>query len=433
MKITTSFKKQFETETLQSEMLRASILAVYALFTTTYIIIINFLIKADARLGGRTFKLPRTLLAFLAGLCIYEIITNRVLNMRLTRSNRSHPYFKYINAFIELAIISTMLYFYSVYFKDSSILSDIVLVSLYYLIVFLSAFYLDRIISIITGLIAAGTYIGLHLLEKRSVSSDGSSVVEQVLYNHYFVYVTGALLLLCGLASAFMANRLLKGIHRTVELVEEEHKMFNIFSKQISREVALEILDKDGKIVTENRFVTVMFIDIRDFTVYAEAHTPEEIVKFQNEYFGLVTKVVHKYDGIVNQFLGDGAMITFGAPVRVDNSAENAVKAALEIKDTIDRKIASGELHQFRIGIGIHCGMAVTGNIGTDVKSEYSITGGVVILAARIEPVNKVLGTQILISKDVLDKSGIKDLESESMGASHLKGWSQDVELYKLA
>jgi adenylate cyclase len=433
MKIVASFKKQFETETLQSEKLRAGILAGYALFTSTYIIFINFLIKSDSRLLGQTFKLPMTLLAFLAVLCIYELITNRVLDKRLDSNKRSHPYFKYINAFVELAIVTTMLYSYSVYFRDTSLLSDIVLVSLYYLIVFLSAFYLDRIISVITGVIAAISYTGLHLLERHTVVATDASVVEQVLYNHYFVYVTGVLLLLCGLASAFMANRLLKGIHRTVELVEEEHKMFNIFSKQISREVALEILDNDGKILTENRFVTVMFIDIRDFTVYAEAHSPEEIVSFQNQYFGLVTKIVHKYDGIVNQFLGDGAMITFGAPTKVENSAANAVRAAMEIKNTIDQKIKAGEVHDFRIGIGIHCGYAVTGNIGTDVKSEYSITGGVVILAARIEPVNKVLGTQILISKDVLEKSGITDIPAESMGASHLKGWSHDVELYKLA
>jgi adenylate cyclase len=433
MKIITSFKKQFETETLQSEMLRAAVLAAYALFTSTYIIFINYLIKSDSRLAGRTFHLPRTLLAFLGVLCVYEVITNRVLSMRLTRSNRSHPYFKYVNAFIELAIITTMLYSYSVYFRDSSLLSDIVLVSLYYLIVFLSAFYLDPVIAIITGIIAAITYTGLHLLERHTQVADLSSVVEQVLYNHYFVYVTGVLLLLCGFASAFMAKRLLNGIHRTIELVEEEHKMFNIFSRQISREVALEILDKDGKIVSETRFVTVMFIDIRDFTVFAESKTAAEVVEFQNKYFGIITRVVHKYDGIVNQFLGDGCMITFGAPVKVANSPENAIRAAMEIKNTIDEKIKSGEMRSFRIGVGIHCGNAITGNIGTDVKSEYSITGGVVILAARIEPVNKILGTQILVSKDVLDQSGIKDIPAEPMGASHLKGWSIDIELYKLA
>src|ERR1035437_6995072 len=309
MRITASFKKQFETETLQSEKLRAFILATYALFTCIYILFVNFLIKNDSQMDGKTFRLPYTLVAFMVVLCIYEIITNRVLNIRLNQSKRSHPYFKYVNAFVELAIITTMLYFYSIQLKDSSLLSDIVLVSLYYLIVFLSAFYLDRVISVVTGFIAAATYTGLHILERKPVSLGNTSVMEQVLYNHYFVYVTGILLFLCGLASAFMANRLLKGIHRTVELVEEEHKMFNIFSRQVSREVALEMLDKDGKIATESRFVTVMFIDIRDFTVYAEAHSPEEIVAFQNKYFGIVNKIVHKYDGIVNQFLGDGAMI----------------------------------------------------------------------------------------------------------------------------
>ena len=126
-------------------------------------------------------------------------------------------------------------------------------------------------------------------------------------------------------------------------------------------------------------------------------------------------------------------MITFGAPVTVENPAANAVNAALEINQIIDDKIANQELHAFRIGIGIHCGQAVTGNIGTILKSEYSITGGVVILAARIESENKTFHSKILISKEALISSGIKDITAEAMGASLLKGWSHPVELYKLA
>jgi adenylate cyclase len=302
---------------------------------------------------------------------------------------------------------------------------------MYYLLAFLSSFYLDKFISIATGSIAAIAYTIFHLVDKRHIIS--TSEMEELLYNKYFIYATATLLFLSGVAASFMANQLKKGIMRSIDLVEDENKLFNLFSRQISREVAIELLDKDGKMPGQLKFVSVMFIDIRDFTVYAETQEPEAIVEFQNIYFGIVTEIVHKYEGIVNQFLGDGCMATFGAPFKLDNPPKNAIKAALEIKKELDNEIEKGKVHPFTIGIGIHCGDAVTGNIGTSLKSEYSITGGVVILAARIESENKIYHSQILISKDALDYSGLKDLNEEAMGASNLKGWSHPVELYKLA
>jgi len=343
--------------------------------------------------------LPVVLLLFLAILFIFEFVTNRVISYRLKRFSKSiHPHFKYASALIEVVLITIMLYLYSVYFKKTSLLSDVIFMSLYYLLVFLSSFYLDRFISIVTGSIAAVAYTILHIIDKQQ--SPDSSAMEELLYSKYFIYATGILLFLSGIAAAFMANQLKKGIMRSIELVEDENKLFNLFSRQISKEVAEELLDTDGKVPSELRFVSVMFIDIRDFTVYAEAQEPVNIVKFQNTYFGIVTEAVHKYEGIVNQFLGDGCMATFGAPFSVDNPPRNAIRAALEIKETIEKEIKEGRLHEFKIGIGIHCGNAVTGNIGTNLKSEYSITGGVVILAARIEQFNKTLHSEILISKD---------------------------------
>ena len=430
MKITTAFTKQFELETLQSERLRAAILASYALFTAVYILVISYLIRNDTGPSATQFRLPHTLLFLLAGLFVYEVGANRILHYRLKKFRKSsHPNFKYANAFIELGMITVMLYVYTIYFKNNSLLSDVIMVSLYYLIVFLSAFYLDRYISIVTGVIAAAGYTVLHVINHEI----SSAIHEEILYNKYFVYATGILLFLCGIAAAFMANQLQKGIQRTVELVEDENKLFNLFSRQISKEVAQELLDKDGKVPSELRFVTVMFIDIRDFTVYAETQQPEAIVEFQNTFFGIITATVHKYGGIVNQFLGDGCMITFGAPVNVENCAANAVNVAMEINKTIDDKIEKKEIHPFRIGIGIHYGQAVTGNIGTILKSEYSITGGVVILAARIESENKTYGSKILISKEAMEKASVKELNAVAMGASNLKGWSHPVELYKLA
>ena len=431
MKIRAAFTKQFEWETLQSEKLRAAILASYSLFTFIYILFINLIMNKQNHSIDQVPP-PVMLLFFLFILFIYEFVTNRVLNYRIKKLNKSvHPHFKYVTALVEVILITVMLYLYSVHFKSASLLSDVILLSLYYLLVFLSSFYLDRIISVTTGTLSAIAYTVLHLIDKQKLTSD--SAMKELLYNDYFIYATGLLLLVSGIAAAFMANQLKKGIMRSIELVEDENKLFNLFSRQISKEVAQELLDKDGKVPSELRFVSVMFIDIRNFTVYAETQEPEAIVKFQNQYFGVVTEVVHRYEGIVNQFLGDGCMITFGAPLRVENPAAHAIKAALEIKNIIDSKIDTKEMHPFRIGIGIHCGNAVTGNIGTNVKSEYSITGGVVILAARIESENKIYQSQILISKDALEYSGMTNLEPQPMGSSLLKGWSHPVELYKLA
>ena len=432
MKITTSFTKLFELETLRSEKLRAAILAWYALFTAIYISIISYLIKNDISIKETTVPLPHNLFFLLSALFVYEVFANRLLDFRIKKYGRSiHPNFKYVNAFIELAIITVMLYIYTSYFHHNSVLSDVVLISLYYLIVFLSSFYLDRFISLVTGIFAACSYTFLHVINKEPVID--TDVLEEILYHKYFSYATGILLFLCGIAAGFMANQLYKHIQRTAELVEEEKKLFDLFSRQISKEVAQELLDKEGKVPTERRFVSVMFIDIRDFTVYAEKQAAETIVEFQNIFFAVITEVIHKYKGIVNQFLGDGCMITFGAPVKVDNPAANAVKAALEINNIIEDKIANKEIHPLTIGMGIHCGQAVIGNIGTSVKSEYSITGGVVILASRIESENKTYNSKILISKEALESASLKDISADFMGAARLKGWSRPVELYKLA
>ena len=260
-----------------------------------------------------------------------------------------------------------------------------------------------------------------------------TTVIGELLYNKLFVYGTGTLLFFAGIAAAFMANQLKKSIMRSVELVEAEHKLYELFSRQISREVANELMDNDGKVISQERFVSVMFVDIRNFTAYAETQTPEDLVEFQNAFFGIIVEIVNNYHGIVNQFLGDGCMITFGAPIEIENPPRNAVHTAMEIKNTLDQAISNGEMHQFTIGIGIHCGNAVTGNIGTKLKSEYSITGGVVILAARIESFNKQLGSQILISKEAFETADVPDLKHEEATEATLKGWSHPVQLYKLA
>ncbi|NJO25363.1 MAG: adenylate/guanylate cyclase domain-containing protein [Bacteroidia bacterium] len=125
-------------------------------------------------------------------------------------------------------------------------------------------------------------------------------------------------------------------------------------------------------------------------------------------------------------------MVTFGAPQPLDNPSDAAVKSAYELKEAIGQKVKEGILPPTTIGIGMHAGEAVTGNIGNEQRQQYSITGSVVILASRIEQLNKEFATQILASKEVINNVVFTGNKPRLLGAFRLKGWDQMVDVYEL-
>jgi adenylate cyclase len=194
-----------------------------------------------------------------------------------------------------------------------------------------------------------------------------------------------------------------------------------------------EMIKTKQEITSRRRNVCIMFLDIRDFTSFSEKKSPEEIVKYQNDIFSYMIEIVNRNHGIINQFLGDGFMATFGAPIQYPNDCQNAVNAALEIIRYLDGKNAIKEIPATRIGIGIHSGEVVTGNVGTDIRKQYSITGNTVILASRIEQLNKKFNSSILISKEVLDKVKLNGTTPDYLGSVNVKGRTEAVEIFKLA
>jgi adenylate cyclase len=126
-------------------------------------------------------------------------------------------------------------------------------------------------------------------------------------------------------------------------------------------------------------------------------------------------------------------MATFGAPVSKGHDCQNAVEAAILINDEVLKRSRDGLIPDTEIGIGIHAGEAVTGNVGTKSRQQYSITGNVVILAARLEQLNKKLKSRILISKQVLDQINIENIPHEWIGPVDIKGMGKPVEVIKIA
>ena len=215
--------------------------------------------------------------------------------------------------------------------------------------------------------------------------------------------------------------------------LEDRARVLNMFGQQVSQEIVDELLTESSETRSKRKFVCIMFLDIRDFTPKMEGRQPEEIIAYQNDVFGFMIEIINKHFGIINQFLGDGYMATFGAPLSTGHDCDNAIKAALEIINTANDKSSDGSIPETKIGIGLHAGEVVTGNVGTSIRKQYSITGNTVILASRIEKLNKEYKTQLLASEEVIQNSSGSDFNAENLGKVQIKGREKPVTLYKLA
>ena len=218
---------------------------------------------------------------------------------------------------------------------------------------------------------------------------------------------------------------------------DKTHKMLNkiesLFGQQVSQEVAREMIESESGIDSKIMDVTVMFLDIRDFTVFADSRQPAEVARFQNIVFSELIDIVKEYNGIVSQILGDGIMAVFGAPVVHKGHVDNAVNAGYEMIKKIRELGERGLIPTIKIGIGLNAGKVMTGNVGNETRKFYSLTGTNVIIAARIEQLNKRFSSQFLVSDSVYEVIKDRNYEIEELGEIALKGIQHEVPVYRLA
>lgn len=425
------FQKRFDEESLQSEKLRIIILT--TLFSCSIIYLsISILFFNDTIQSFLGQKSLYTVFFLQIILTAFEGISLLYVIKRIRRNKRHVPtILQYINSIVEITFPMIMMYFISDQFDHPSQVLHSPIASTYFIFIILSTLRLNFRLSVFMGLLAAIEYVLLsyYLLEPAT------SLISSSFIDSHFVHFAKALsFLMSGVASGFVSRQIRSSIERTLTEAEQKTQVVNLFRQQISSTVVDNMLEKNGSLESKRMNVSVMFIDIRDFTKYVADKSPEEIVNYQNSFFQIIIECVTRHNGIINQFLGDGCMVTFGAPASLENPGQNAVEAALEIKNRIALAVENQKLPPTKIGVGIHTGEAVTGNIGNETRQQYSITGGVVILAARIEQLNKEYQSQILISEEVMKstENGIIQ-KSVHLGKIALKGWDQPVGIYKLA
>jgi adenylate cyclase len=187
---------------------------------------------------------------------------------------------------------------------------------------------------------------------------------------------------------------------RATELAKQNRRVEDIFGRYVSEEVKAHLLARpDGHQRSERRTLTMLMADIRGFTRLSETLSPERVVQVLNSYLERATDVVLRWNGTINEILGDGLLVFFGAPVSDGDAAEHAIAAALELQLAMNELNASHRvqgLPELAIGIGIHTGEAVVGTIGSRRRQKYAAVGNNVNLVARIE--SHTVGGQVLVS-----------------------------------
>ena len=213
------------------------------------------------------------------------------------------------------------------------------------------------------------------------------------------------------------------------------HRTVNVFKKYVAPQVvdkALKSVDYKVNVEGEKRHIACLFVDIRGFTPLSEGLEPEDVVSILNDYLALTTNSIFEVGGTLDKFIGDATMAIFNAPFDLDDYLFKSVKAAWLIasgSEKIDAIAMEKYGKHVSFGIGVNCGYAVVGNIGSKSRIDYTAIGDTVNTAARLEA-NAKAG-EILISED-LYKALEGRIEAECIGGLSLKGKSKEVMTYRV-
>jgi adenylate cyclase len=424
------FEKQFARESLKSERLRVSILigAVVSSVALLLLLMPFFFDQFQAAFHGhiRGFLLAVVIL-FGANLCY--LATEYIIIGRLLRNElKQIPAMKYVSAFVETSIPTIGIMIGSLFLGPIYTLFTPA-AFIYPLFISLSALRLNVRLCIFTGAVAGVEYslLAIYLIQKAS-----GTVVEPILAGIPQHLFRGFLLFLTGVVTGLVTLQIRKRILNSFSVVQERNRISRTFGEYVSPEVMSKLLELKPDLRSESKNVCVMFLDIRNFTGFAEKRSPEEVVQYLESLFEFMIEIVNRHHGIINKFLGDGFMAVFGAPLSDGKDCANAVGAAQEILTRVQQEVDAGTILPTTVGIGLHAGEAVTGSIGSALRREYTVIGDVVNLAARIEKLNKEFDSQLLISEMVWQAIS-EDRKAMPMGEVQVRGREQAIQVYQVA
>ncbi|HCM75614.1 MAG TPA: hypothetical protein DIS90_04495 [Cytophagales bacterium] len=417
---------EFELELARSEYQRALLLA--GVFLLAILIMsLNFLWldSSVVKFYGGTSIYFFTI-AWVLVFIMYELGVIAFIKKSIKEGRKISTRFKVLQTTIEVTYMS-MLMLYIIGIKNVYLFIDSPVQFIYFFFIILSVLHLDYRISLLCGVLAALQFAGI-IYYAYNEAGIPVRYMPSLPENGY--YIRCVIFILSAGVAAFVAAEVKRRVKSSLDFKLQKSEIEVHLGQQVSKDILVTLTQDGGK--SRKLEATVLALDIRGFTQFAEGRSPDEIQDFQNKFFGPILDIINQHRGVVNQILGDGIMATFGAPSPNPLHADMAFQSALKILDKVKELCASGIIPETRIGMGIHSGEVITGNIGNENRKQYSISGKAVIIAFRIEQLNKEYNTQLLISEETRKNIVKGNASITSLGRVVLKGLETPVEIYSV-
>ncbi|TGK55995.1 adenylate/guanylate cyclase domain-containing protein [Leptospira wolffii] len=420
-----------EKEILQSEKIRSKILLGIFAFAGVLWTGLFFLAEKEFDLStGMDFPFEILIATVFAG-AFYEALFLLLL-IRLQKRGAKLPLLpRYGNTLIETSLPGIVLLILVQLHPHPVIPINSPVSNLFLIFVILSVLRMEFGLSVFTGVVAGIEFIliGFKFMPEIPQGSDEA-------YTFFFaklqMWIRAALFFGSGIVAGLVSMRMKTVLKNSIRNLEERNEVVGMFGQYVSPSVVDKLMSQKSETVSESKNVCVMFLDIRNFTKFSESKSPTEVIEYLNTLFEDMIEIVNQNNGIINKFLGDGFMAVFGAPLSDEGrDVQNAVKASLEIQRKVGELNRSGKIPETKIGIGLHSGEAMTGNVGSSQRKEYTIIGDTVNLASRVEQLNKDFGSEILLTDSVFEE--VKHtIEAESLPPVKVKGREKEVFIYRL-
>jgi|UPI00036E60F5 class 3 adenylate cyclase len=301
----------------------------------------------------------------------------------------------YINAVLEPSLVSLLLLIEMVNFQPDALIVTPMLLG-YAVVITLSSLHLSWRITLATSAVCALEYLLLLAMTERII---GDSVMAQYLPGQE---VKSLLLVLIGATAAFVAWRARRGAADMTRSHEEKSFVKRVMGRYLTDDVTEHLLKAPQglQLGGEKRTVSLMLSDLRGFTQMSERLPAEIIVSMLNHYLAEMIEIIDQHQGTIDEIIGDAILVVFGAPVAAEQHAEMAVRCAIAMQQAmpdINRWNRQHGFPEITMGIGIHSGSVIVGNIGSEKRSKYGVVGKAINLTSRIE--SRTVGGQVLVSQ----------------------------------
>lgn len=424
--VSPEFHRAFVRGIMETERLRMKTLIVVSIVVLATVSMVALFIPQFIEQVWKKQVSLSYLYAIFIPFIIFECIAVTVISWEMKHARDIPVVRRYLNALVETSLPTIALGVQMTHMGDERALSFVVPM-LYFVFIILSTLRLDFWLSTFTGAVAAVQMFGMAMFYPAYHGASYDPWTEMSFHIARSVVLLGG-----GVLAGAVGAQLRRQFVASIAAATARDRVTNLFGQHVSPQVVERLLSAGAEDTAHAHNVAVMFVDIRSFTAAARQHTPEEVVQRLDRAFEVLVEIVDRNHGIVNKFLGDGFLALFGAPLEDPDAGHRAVTAAREILEAMEEANAASDW-PLRLGIGIHVGKVVAGNVGSSRRKEYTVIGDTVNFAARLEALNKEYGSQLLVSADVYESARGGQADAVSLGEVDVRGYERPMTVWRLA